>query len=435
MITSPDPHAVLGIAPGASLIEIRAAYASILDSLKLGRVAAEETQTRLVAARAAFKKLTEISASPKVVSPQNTLSNNMVASQGESPASIASIKFTGQAGEFFRIWIVNVCLSVVTLGIYSAWAKVRRKRYFYGNTLLNDNAFEYLADPKSILKGRLIMLTIIVLVGLANRFLKIKIFGLVWVILLPYIVIKAARFNAVNSSYRNVRFNFGNNFPAPTGRFRRYIPGYRETSQFLILPMFLVPFSLGLLYPYYVYRKRQFMVQHSCYGTSTFGFDAKASHFYLAYFKAAMMFLICMLGGILTIGISKDDNELVAVLAHEIGHLQQRHELRRLLQSSATGILLIAITGDLSSVASLGTWLPVLLIDTKYSRSFETEADQFSFEYLNHHNIPTHSFADILQRIESNSGANGQVPDFISTHPATQERIQNFQLSRNTDLK
>lgn len=300
---SPDPHAVLGIAPGASIIEIRTAYASILNSLKVGRVAAGEAQMRLVSARDAFTKLTKPSASPQVVSPLDSLSASKAASKAESASQVASIKFTGQAGEFFRIWIVNVCLSVVTLGIYSAWAKVRRKRYFYGNTLLNDNAFEYLADPRSILKGRLIMLSVIVLVGLANRFLEIKIFGLLYLIVLPYIVIKAARFNAINSSYRNVRFNFGNNFPAPAGRFKKYIPGYRETSRFLILPMFLVPLSLGLLYPYYAYRKRQFMLQHSHYGTSTFGFDAKAGHFYLAYFKAAMMFLICMLGGILTVGI------------------------------------------------------------------------------------------------------------------------------------
>jgi len=133
------------------------------------------------------------------------------------------------------------------------------------------------------------------------------------------------------------------------------------------------------------------------------------------------------------VNLSKTDNELVAVLAHEIGHLKQRHALRRLLQSSTTGILLIAITGDLSSVASLGAWLPVLLVDTKYSRSFETEADDFSLDYLHRHNIPTQSFADILQRIESGSGAIGQLPDFISTHPATPERIRNFRLGRNTD--
>jgi Zn-dependent protease with chaperone function len=126
------------------------------------------------------------------------------------------------------------------------------------------------------------------------------------------------------------------------------------------------------------------------------------------------------------VNLSKNNNELVAVLAHEIGHLEQRHELRRLLQGSATGVLLIAITGDLSSVASFGAWLPALLVDTKYSRSFETEADEFSFEYLKRHDIPTDSFVDIIQRIESKSGTGGHLPDYISTHPATQERILNF---------
>ena len=50
-------------------------------------------------------------------------------------------RFHGQAGEYFRIWIVNICLTVITLGIYSAWAKVRRKRYFYSNTQLNVSSF------------------------------------------------------------------------------------------------------------------------------------------------------------------------------------------------------------------------------------------------------------------------------------------------------
>lgn len=126
------------------------------------------------------------------------------------------------------------------------------------------------------------------------------------------------------------------------------------------------------------------------------------------------------------VNLSKNNNELVAVFAHEIGHLKQRHELRRLLQGSATGVLLIAVTGDLSSVASLGTWLPAVLVDSKYSRSFETEADEFSFDYLKRHDIPTDSFADILQRMESKSGSKGDLANFLSTHPATQERIQNL---------
>ena len=69
-------------------------------------------------------------------------------------------EFTGKGPEFFRIWIVNTLLSILTLGIYSAWAKVRTNQYFYGNTKLDDSSFQYLADPIKILKGRLVAVTL-----------------------------------------------------------------------------------------------------------------------------------------------------------------------------------------------------------------------------------------------------------------------------------
>ena len=217
--------------------------------------------------------------------------------------SPVSLKFTGQAGEYFRIWIVNVCLSIVTLGIYSAWAKVRRKRYFYGNTLLNDAAFEYLADPKAILKGRLIVLGIFVAVSALAELLRTNVFGILYLIALPYVVIKAARFNAMNSAYRNVRFQFGAGFPPQTGWSRRFIAGYNKTSQFLILPVFLVPVTLGLLYPYYAFRKRQFFLEHSACGTTPFSFDARPGAFYLVYFKAFLLLILFLAGSIVTLGI------------------------------------------------------------------------------------------------------------------------------------
>ncbi|MGH8171895.1 MAG: DUF898 family protein, partial [Rhodanobacteraceae bacterium] len=65
-------------------------------------------------------------------------------------------EFSGDAKEYFRIWIVNLALSIVTLGIFSAWAKVRTQRYFYGNTRVAGVPFEYTAKPWPILKGRLI---------------------------------------------------------------------------------------------------------------------------------------------------------------------------------------------------------------------------------------------------------------------------------------
>ena len=204
---------------------------------------------------------------------------------------VVTLRFTGQAGEYFRIWIVNICLSVLTVGIYSAWAKVRRKRYFYGNTLLNDAAFEYLADPKAILKGRIIVVAGFAAYSIAGEINPLAGAALLVIFLgvLPWLIVRASRFNAVNSAHRNVRFGFS--------------AGYREMGQFLILPIVLVPLTLGLLYPYYVYRKKRFFLEHSAYGTTTFAFITSAGAFYLVYFRVAMMFLLFLVGSILTVGI------------------------------------------------------------------------------------------------------------------------------------
>ena len=75
----------------------------------------------------------------------------------------APFEFTGHGGEYFRIWIVNLLLTLLTLGIYSAWATVRKRRYFHGNTRLEGAEFEYLATPWMILKGRLIAVAVLIL--------------------------------------------------------------------------------------------------------------------------------------------------------------------------------------------------------------------------------------------------------------------------------
>lgn len=75
-----------------------------------------------------------------------------------SPSGVYRFTFTGRTGEYFRIWVVSLFLSIVTLGIYSAWGKVRKKRYLYARTLLEDTGFEYRASPIAILKGRVVAL-------------------------------------------------------------------------------------------------------------------------------------------------------------------------------------------------------------------------------------------------------------------------------------
>ncbi|MGB1834264.1 MAG: DUF898 family protein, partial [bacterium] len=81
-------------------------------------------------------------------------------------ASPLPFEFTGKAKEFFGIWLSNLLLSILTLGIYSAWAKVRRRRFFLGHTLIGGHRFDYHADPKVILKGRAVVVSVLVVLSL-----------------------------------------------------------------------------------------------------------------------------------------------------------------------------------------------------------------------------------------------------------------------------
>ena len=287
----------------------------------------------------------------------------------------ARIRFTGRAGEYFRIWIVNVCLSVLTLGIYSAWAKVRRKRYFYGNTLLNDSGFEYLANPKAILKGRIIVVVGFAVYSAARELVPPlgAVLSLVFIGILPWVINRAARFNAVNSAYRNVRFGFS--------------ATYRETGQFLILPVVLVPLSLGLLYPYYARRKMQFLLQHSSYGTTKVEFSGTIGAYYLAYFKAALMFVLFVVGSIVTVGIGALPLYILFASYRDaqVGKLRWRNtrvgKLRFACAWETGGLFKLNFVNSLAVIFSLGLlgpWAAVRTARYQLERISVVPASEFS---------------------------------------------------------
>ena len=124
--------------------------------------------------------------------------------------------FSGTAKEYFGIWIVNLLLSIVTIGIYTAWAKVRRLRYFYGNTWLDGHNFEYHAKPKQILIGRIIVFGLLLLVQIISTvFPLFALFVLIpYLLAFPWLLNKAISFNARMTSYRNVHFNFEGSYGA-----------------------------------------------------------------------------------------------------------------------------------------------------------------------------------------------------------------------------
>ena len=123
---------------------------------------------------------------------------------------VQPFQFTGTGSEYFRIWIVNLILSILTLGIYSAWAKVRTNRYFYGNTQIDNTGFEYHAKPLAILKGRLIAVALLLAYVLTDQLypLASAVLALCLLSATPWVIWKSMQFNARMTSYRNVRFGF-----------------------------------------------------------------------------------------------------------------------------------------------------------------------------------------------------------------------------------
>ena len=120
------------------------------------------------------------------------------------------IVFKGKGSEYFKIWIVNLFLSILTLGIYSAWAKVRTKRYLYGSTSIEGSAFEYHASPIAILKGRLIAVALLITYSVLGQiFPLVSIFLLILLFaFIPWIIWRSLKFNARMTSLRNVHFSF-----------------------------------------------------------------------------------------------------------------------------------------------------------------------------------------------------------------------------------
>lgn len=119
-------------------------------------------------------------------------------------------QFTGNGREYFGIWIVNLALSIVTLGVYSAWAKVRTNRYFYGNTVIAGSGFDYTANPKKILIGRGIAVTMLIAYQITALFSPVTSLYVLIVFLLfvPLIYISSLAFKMRYSQWRNINFSF-----------------------------------------------------------------------------------------------------------------------------------------------------------------------------------------------------------------------------------
>lgn len=193
---------------------------------------------------------------------------------------VHEFQFGGSGWEYFRIWIVNLLLTVLTLGIYSAWAKVRRLQYFYRNTRLAGAGFDYHGSPKAILRGRIIAAT---LFTAYNTAFKVSppigmAVGMMLAVVMPWLLMRSLRFKLYNSSYRGLRFGFAG---STKGAY----------SAFLGYPA-LAALSLYLLAPLAHQRIKRYQFSNSRLGLTDFNFNASVSMFYGIYLVA-----VAIMGG------------------------------------------------------------------------------------------------------------------------------------------
>jgi uncharacterized membrane protein YjgN (DUF898 family) len=198
-----------------------------------------------------------------------------------------AIEFKGNATEYFGIWIVNLLLSLITLGIYSAWAKVRRKKYFYNNTLIDNVGFDYHAKPVSILKGRVIAFVFFFGYSASanlSPYLPIA-FMLIFFIALPWLVVRGSIFNARNTSHRGLRFNF----VGTVGQ---------AFKVFIGLPL-LTLITLGLAAPYVSHQRTQFLMNNHQFGKTPFKMKPIVNQYYMVYIKLMAVPVVIMTIGII----------------------------------------------------------------------------------------------------------------------------------------
>ncbi len=185
--------------------------------------------------------------------------------------------FAGSAGEYFRIWIVNTFLMILTLGLYAPWAKVRERRFFYRHTVVDGRTFDYTAPPVAILKGYLIVgggISLYYLAKVYNPLYSLLVFG-IFSLVLPFLIYKSLRFFARHSAYRNIPFHFR----GTVGE------SYRT---YLLYPL-LIPFTLGLIIPYWAFRRKKYFFGNIAFGTTANIFKGSARQFYKLYGIVAVM--------------------------------------------------------------------------------------------------------------------------------------------------
>src|SRR6266849_4419947 len=227
----------------------------------------------------------------------DNVSERESAPQTSSPRAPEQLHFTGNGAEYFGIWIVNLLLTIITLGIYSAWAKVRRLQYFYRHTEVAGSSFDFHGSPTRILIGRVIALVMLFAYNYSVRLrspLTIVILAAIAVVM-PWLLRNSFRFRLYNTSWRGTRFHFRGTL---AGAYRVFL-----------LNGFLTLITLYVMAPFTHQRLKAYQHDNSWFGRTRCSFHARAGQFYLIY----LLLLATIVLFAIVIGFSGIGGALVAM--------------------------------------------------------------------------------------------------------------------------
>ncbi len=204
--------------------------------------------------------------------------------------SLHLLRFHGSGGELFGIFVVNVLLTLLTLGVYSFWAKVKTRQYLWGQTEFAGDRFSFHGTGRELLIGWLKAVALFGGLVIITRMLlptfwdnpnadaagQILLAG-GFVILLPLAIIGSMRYRLSRTSWRGIRFNFQG--------------GYRELLGIMLRSFLLTGLTLGLYLPYYQTNLRRFLAGHSRFGSASFTFDSEAGGLLGRYVLALLLTL------------------------------------------------------------------------------------------------------------------------------------------------
>jgi len=214
--------------------------------------------------------------------PHNDSQNITESDAATLPNRFQPLTFSGTAGDYFKIHFVNLFLSIITIGLYVPWARVRHRRFFYSNTRILGDGIDYLARGIDLLKGWLIAMAVLIsyniLPMIDNEYAVFQLgYTGALILLAPWAINKSLQFNARNLVWRDVRFKWDGT--------------YFGVAIYLFLGPLIGLLSFGLLLPIFSRLMRHYIAKHYSFGTTRFTIETSLADFYKAALAAVGVFI------------------------------------------------------------------------------------------------------------------------------------------------